>query len=194
MTDRLLRSNPTQFFRQLVREALDEQRVEPSEDAEFYLVSLLEGFMRTDAEFFSRPLALDYLEALEEAPAARYRKLKHVGDTALFMSGVFLDKLERTVVGAGYYTSLGGLAYHHLATLPGTTVAGSVIELFAEMSSRFTDFVRVLAQMSLQELFPSDQDLLRVYRRWLATRGSRDAELLLRRGVIPYAPGKLPPQ
>ena len=63
-----------------------------------------------------------------------------------------------------------------------------VIALFTEMSVRFLDFVRVLSQMSLQEIFSSEQDLLRVYRRWLLTRGPRDADLLARRGIIPFGP------
>lgn len=189
-TERLVHSSPAQLFRQLVREALDEQRVEPSEDAEFYLVSLLERFMRFERELLSKPLALEYLESFEEAPPVRYRKLKNVGDTALFVSGVFLDSLERTTVGAEYYASLGGLAYGQLASSPGAAAGKGAVDLFSEMSARFSDFVRVLAQMSVQELFPSDRDLLRIYRRWLATRGGRDADLLVRRGLIPYAPHK----
>jgi hypothetical protein len=188
MTRELVRKNATDFFRGLLRDALSEQRVEASEDAEFYLVKLLEGFIRADQSAFNRPLALDYLEALEGGPPVRYRKLKHVGDTALFVAGIFLESLERKLVGADYYTSLGGLAYHHLATTSGTPLGTAVTGLFTEMSVRFPDFVRVLSQMSLQELFRSDQDTLRIYRRWLATRGARDAQVLVRRGLIPVAP------
>jgi hypothetical protein len=190
MTDRLFRSNARDFFRGMLREALDEQRVEPSEDAEFYLVALLERFVRFDGALLARPLALDYLESFEDEPSERYTKLKNVGDTALFVTGVFLDSLEGKPVGPDYYASLGGMAYGHLASLPGTPLGRSVVELFTEMSARFLDFVRVLSQMSLQEIFSSDRDTLRIYRRWLATRGARDAALLARRGIIPYAPKK----
>ena len=188
MNQRLLRSTPAELFRNLLRQALAEQRVEPSETAEVYLVTLLERFVRPDPDFFSRPLAVDYLESFAQGPPERYRKLKQVGDTALFVSGVFTESLERKAVGAEYYTSLGGLAYHHLASLSGTPMGRGVIALFTEMSVRFLDFVRVLSQMSLQEIFSSDQDLLRVYRRWLLTRGPRDADLLARRGIIPFGP------
>ena len=51
-------------------------------------------------------------------------------------------------------------------------------------------FVRVLTEISAQELFRRDQDTLRLYKRWLHTRGSREADLLVRRGLIPWAPNR----
>jgi len=191
MSDRLVRSTPADFFHDLLRRACDEQKVSPSEDAEFYLVHLLARFVRHEQGLLERPLALDYLASFEDAPPARYRRLRSVGDTALFLSGVFTESLERKSVGSEYYTSLGGLAYKQIAALPGTPHGHGVIPLFAEMSTRFLDFVRVLSHMSLDELFASDRDTLRIYRRWLLTRGARDADVLLRRGVIPFAPSKL---
>lgn len=189
-SDRLLTSTPREFFRSRIRQACDEQRVEPSETAEFYLVQLLERFVHHERGLLDRPLALDYLASFEEQPTVRYGKLRHVGDTALFVSGVFTESLDRSAVGSDYYTALGGLAYAHLASMPGTPHGRSVIELFTELSMRFLDFVRVLSQMSLDEIFASDRDTLRVYRRWLVSRGARDADLLMRRGIIPFAPKK----
>jgi hypothetical protein len=194
MSDRLLRSTPRDFFRGLLRQACDEQKVSPSETAEFYLVHLLERFVRHERGLLERPLALDYLASFEGAPPVRYERLRSVGDTALFVSGVFTESLERKAVGSEYYTSLGGLAYRQIATLPGTRHGHTLIPLFTEMSARFLDFVRVLSHMSLDELFASDRDTLRIYRRWLITRGARDADVLLRRGVIPFAPKKPLPQ
>lgn len=190
MTEPLLRSTARDFFRGLVRQSCDEQKVTPSENAEFYLVQLLERFIRHERGLLDRPLALDYLAAFDDDPQARYQRLRHVGDTALFVSGVFTESLEGKAVGCEYYTSLGGLAYQQLAALPGTPRGRSVIALFTEMSARFLDFVRVLSHMSLDELFASDRDTLRIYRRWLVTRGARDANVLLRRGVVPFAPKK----
>ena len=190
MSERLLQSTAKDFFRELLRQACDEQKVLPSETAEFYLVQLLERFVRHEQGLLDRPLALDFLESLDGDPPERYQRLKHVGDTALFVSGVFTESLESTAVGPAYYTSLGGLAYHQLASLPGTKLGKGVVALFSEMSTRFLDFVRVLSQMSLDELFASDRDTLRIYRRWLVTRSARDASVLLRRGIIPFAPKK----
>ena len=46
----------------------------------------------------------------------------------------------------------------------------------------------MLAEISDQELFRREQDTLRLYKRWLTTRGQREADLLVRRGIIPFAP------
>jgi hypothetical protein len=108
-----LRTTPKDFFRGLLRQACDEQKVLPSESAEFYLVQLLERFVRHEQGLLDRPLALDYLESLEGDPPERYQRLKHVGDTALFVSGVFTESLEGKAVGADYYTPIGGPAYAH---------------------------------------------------------------------------------
>ncbi|MFQ5666279.1 MAG: hypothetical protein ACE5I7_07580 [Candidatus Binatia bacterium] len=183
----LLQRNLTEFFRDLLQGAMHTQAVRSSEDMEFYLVKLLEAFARTEKGWFDRPLALDYLEAFHSPLTRRYGKLKRVGDTALFVSGVFMESLHRKLVSTDYYVQLGSTAYAHLAALPSDVgvVRGA---LFAELAERFSDFVRVLAEISFERLFRGDAHTLRVYTRWMYTRSQRDARWLLRHGIIPYAP------
>jgi len=171
---RLETGSLTLLFRQLVRTAMAAQQVESSETTEFYLVRLLD-----------RPLALDYLEAFHLPASQRYEKLKRVADTALFVTGIFVDSLERSVVGPDYYTSLGRNAYARLSAQP---PRASLAELFGELAGRFPEFVRVLTEISAQELFRRQEDTVRLYKRWLHTRGRREADLLVRRGIIPFAP------
>src|SRR3989442_11766457 len=141
----------TSLFRQLVRAAMAEQQVESSETTEFYLVQLLEGFARPGrGELLDRPLALDYLEAFHLPASQRYEKLKRVADTALFVTGIFVDSLERSLVGLDYYTSLGRNAYARLSAQP---PRASLAELFVELAGRFPEFVQVLAEISAQEIF-----------------------------------------
>ena len=176
----------TALFHELVRGAMSTQRVASSETTEFYLVQLLEGFARSDrADLFDPPLGLDYLEALHLPPRQRHGKLRRVADTALFVSGVFFDSLERRLVGAEYYAALGRAAYAHLSHDPRR---GALAEPFEELAGRFPQFVRVLAEISERQLFRHQQDTLRLYKRWLHTRGAREADQLVRRGVIPAAP------
>ncbi|MGH7804846.1 MAG: hypothetical protein ACREQJ_10900, partial [Candidatus Binatia bacterium] len=143
MGDGLVRGSAADFSRARLREAFEQQRVESSEELEFYLVKLLERFLRVEGEFFGRPLALAYLESLHEGPAQRFATLKSVGDTALFLTGVFMDHLESSAVGIGYYMSLGGMAYRGLADLPQSRMAREAARVFAEMSLRFPELVRV---------------------------------------------------
>ena len=176
----------TALFHDLVCSAMAAQQVESSETTQFYLVQLLEAFVRpARSDLLDPPLGIDYLAAQHLPAAQRYEKLKRVADTALFVTGIFVDSLERSLVGPEYYTSLGRTAYAHLSSQP---PRASLQTLFGELAGRFSEFVRVLGEISAQDLFRREQDTLRLYKRWLQTRGQREADLLVRRGIIPFAP------
>lgn len=181
----LASGNLTALFHDLVRSAMAAQKVASSETTEFYLVQLLAAFARpARRDLLDPPLGLDYLEALNLPAPQRYEKLKRVADTALFITGVFTDSLDRSLVGADYYSALGRNAYARLSVEPRAALAPS----FEELAGRFPEFVRVLTEISFQELFRREQDTLRLFTRWLNTRGQREADLLVRRGIIPFAP------
>jgi hypothetical protein len=175
----------TALFRDLVRGAMETLRVASTETTEFYLVRLLETFTRPGkTDLLNPPLAIDYLEAFRLPPSQRYGKLRRVADTSLFVTGMFVDSLERTLVGPQYYAALGRNAYAHLSA-----GAGPLGASFEELAGRFPEFVRVLAEISEQELFNREQDTVRLYKRWLAHGGTREADLLVRRGLIPVRHG-----
>ncbi len=176
----------TGLFHRLVRAAMAAQHVAASESTEFYLVQLLETFARPQRDLLDPPLAVDYLQAFHLPASQRYDKLKRVADTALFITGIFVDSLDRRVVGPEYYAAIGRTAY---ARLSSDALRTGLAALFGELAGRFPDFVRVLTQISDEELFRREQDTLRLYKRWLLTRGRREANLLVRRGIIPFVPG-----
>lgn len=183
----VVQRNLTEFFRDLLLSAMRSQSVQSSEETEFYLVKLLERFARAEREWFSRPLALEYLESFHSPATHRAGKLRHVADTSLFISGLFMESVHGKLVSADYYTQLGRTAYDELSKLSGG-VAVLPGDSFAELADRFPDFVRVLTAISFERLFPGDSHKLRVYTRWLYTRGAEDARWLLSQGVIPCAP------
>src|SRR5438093_1517270 len=91
-------TNLTALFHDMVRAAMAAQQVASSETTEFYLVQLLEAFARpARGNLLDPPFALDYLEAFHLPAPKRYEKLKRVADTALFVTGVFVDSLERSL-------------------------------------------------------------------------------------------------
>jgi hypothetical protein len=182
----IIDSHPTEFFRGLVQEAMQAQGFSSREETEYYLVQLLERHLRMRGDLLDKPLALLFLEATNVAGMERFQRLKLVGDTALFILGLFADCLERTVVQPVYYVSLGQLAYRRVADVGSPQIR----EMFEDLATQFTDLVRVLGEISTRDLFASDRDTLRVYRRWLLTRGAVDASLLVRRGIIPAEPSK----
>src|SRR5207237_162006 len=150
-------SNLTVIFREMVRTAMAAQQVASSETTEFYLVQLLEGFARpARGNLLDPPLALHYLEAFHLPAAKSYAKLKRVADTALFVTGVFVDSLERSLVGPEYYAALGRNAY---ARLSAQSSRAALASLFEELAGRFPEFVRVLTEISAQELFRREQGL-----------------------------------
>jgi len=183
----VVQRNLTEFFRDLVQSAMRSQAVQSSEETEFYLVKLLERFARAEREWFERPLAIEYLESLQSPITHRAGKLRHVGDTSLFLSGMFMESIHRKLVSADYYTQLGRTAYEHLSRLSSDVVALPG-DSFAELADRFPDFVRVLAAISFEQLFPGDVHKLRIYTRWLYTRGEQDARWLLQHGITAYTP------
>lgn len=185
----LVRRTLTDFFRDAVQGACRAHAIEPTEHVEFYLVNLLERFAHPQPGWDSRPLALDYLESFHSAPSDRYAKLKHVADTALFLSGMFMEHLEQGLVSTDYYMSIGRLAYLHLGDSASSQTAAN-LPLFREMAVRFPDFVRVLSEISFTQLFPGDRHTVRIYTRWLRTRGRQDTEWLLRHGIVPVDPGR----
>jgi len=187
VTRSLVQRTLTEFFRELLQNAMRSQAVQSSEETEFYLVKLLETFAHTERQWWDQPLALEYLESFHSPAVHRYGKLKRVGDTALFMSGLFMESLHRKLVSTEYYMQLGRIAYSHLSTLS-HDVRPLRGDLFAELAERFPDFVRVLSEISFADLFRGDTHMLRVYTRWMYTRSEQDARWLLRHGVIPYAP------
>lgn len=180
----ILSHQPTEFFRDLVQTAMRAQRVETPEDLEFYLVHLLENHVRTGEQFLEKPLGVTYLEAAAGAPRHRFARFRQVGDTSLFLAGLFSECFERGLVGSAFYVELGRLAYWRTAEHGGSQLRG----MFAAMAERFSELVRVLGEISTHDLFTSDQDTVRVYRRWLLSRGAADQSLLVQRGVIPGEP------
>jgi len=188
MREQVIRRPLTDFFRELIRDAMSCQKVALSESTEHYLVRLLERFVRPEPGWQKRPLALDFLESFHlDDSSQRTGRMRRIGDTSLFLSGVFMEHLERQIVAADYYISLGRTAYTHVAhaSARGSSTPDAV---FAEMAERFPDLVRVLTEIGFEHLFRSDRQTVRAYTRWLHTGSVRDADWLIRRGVLPVEP------
>jgi len=174
------------LFHRLVRTAMRSQNVRTSENTEHYLVQLLIAFVRPRRQdLLDAPLGMEFVAALQAPGRQGYDRLRDVADTALFFTGLFVEYLERTLVGPAYYMQLGRSAYARLSV---TREAAPLAPAFEEIAERFPDVVRVLSEISQRDICPRDADLLRVYKRWLLTRSGHDAAVLVRHGAIPWAP------
>lgn len=174
----------TDYFRDLVESAMQNQHVSAQELTTFYVVNLLAAFVRFDrspAAGDDEALGIRFVRAIQAAGVAQRDGLRKVGDTSLFISGFFSDSLNRRLVDVDYYIQLGEQAYGSLAR-QGDRALGDV---FDELAGRFTTFVDVLGEVSERTALTSNTDVLRLYEKWLRTRSRRSGDLLVARGIVP---------
>lgn len=153
------------FFREVLVEALDAARVEPSESTEYYLVNLLGEFAK--ARITDEPLSVMLANSRDADLVERVRCLKQVGDTTLYLSGFFADSFEGKLIDTAYYIGLGETAYRELAVcLSGSKSAGAIYE---ELAANFPRFVDVLAVVRSQVSFVGT-DVIALYREWTRTK------------------------
>jgi hypothetical protein len=183
-----------EYFHDTVNEAIANQHIQASQETAFYLVNLLTMYSRSEHLFERnengvdlKPLALIYADALNQPNVLeRSRLLQKLGDTALFIAGVFSDSLNRKLVDVDYYIAMGGNAYSTVSEiLRGAYHNDSAKMLFNELTEKFTEFVDVLNEVSERSNLCSNADVLRLYEIWIRT-GSKRAESQLRRlGIQP---------
>ena len=189
----LVGKSAKEYFRDLLVDALAHRQLRIQEATEYYLVNLLsENLQRErlfapqpEGEGVREPLALILKRALEGDREARWRNLKRLGDTSLFVSGFFGDSLARSVVDVDYYIAMGERAYDALADEPRGPSGAQ--ELFGELSERFPQFVDLFAEIAELSDLRSNRGLVRLYERFLLTGSQRVAERLRERGVALFS-------
>lgn len=190
----LINTNVREYFRQTVSNAVANQNIDTSEETVYYVVNLLTDFTHSSSLYVDtpngktlQPLAELYAEAVEEpAKEVRNKALKRLGDIALFISGIFSDSLNRKIIDVDYYISMGGNAYGFLSDTFKYRKNNSIHRtVFGELSSKFMDFVDVLAEVSEQSNLTTSTDILRLYEIWLKTNSERARKKLEKLGINP---------
>jgi hypothetical protein len=185
-----LETSPESFFFELVRSAVDHQKVKLQPETEFYLVKLLNRFIFSESLYSKnsegaledQPLALMYKDALEsEEPGSQKTLFQNVGDISLYKAGFFSESLTKAKVDVNYVASIGGAAYHNAAE---RSEDKHFRGMFSELSSKFVRMVDVLSEVSEQTSVPaSEQDLFRLYDMWTRTGSERAARALKKAGI-----------
>ena len=121
-------------------------------------------------------------DALEEEGVARAQALRRLGDTSLFVSGMFSESLSSSLVDVGYAIAMGSRAYDALGDVAERHGRGAR-SLWDELSEKFSQLVEVLNEVSDRTLSSSNAGLLRIYERWMRTGSARIATLLAEHGV-----------
>ena len=183
-------SQPQDFFRELITQALGNQKVETQPETEFYLVNLLNQFMTTDRLYsYNAEGARDeslvgmIQQALEQPqPKIQSALFRHVGDVSLYVAGFFQDSLNRKLVDVDYYIDMGRTAYQHVSVRSQEEILKDV---YLELAQKFGALVEVLAEVSDMTSHRTEKDLLRTYELWVRTRSERAAKALQEAGIFP---------
>jgi hypothetical protein len=172
-----------EFFRDEVERAVRDRGLEAAPLTAHYLVQLLATYAAHPIE--DRPLALKMLEAADATPRERRTQLREIGDTSLYVSGFWSDSLADRLVDVDYYIDLGGTAYGELAR-GGTRWTGDPFgNVFGELAANFTRFVEVLMVISRRATpVTTNQDVVRLYQRWVRTKSRWAAARLAALGVV----------
>jgi hypothetical protein len=167
------------FFHEVLTEAFDSREVQASEHTEYYLVGLLGEF--TTARLPDEPLALTLVRSRKVERHERFRLLKQVADTTLWVTGLFADSFDRKLFDPEYYIGLGEAAYSELAAA--STASRNVAAVYAEIAAKFPRFVDVLNEVRSRVNF-SGNDVVALYGEWQRTRSEWVEKRLRRMGLI----------
>lgn len=187
-----LTGNISDFFGNVVSDAIRARGLDTSDAAESYVVALLVDYARPDQlseQTLSRPLTLLLDEAMQTSGHERFERLRSLGDGVLYVSGFFSEHLQNRGVARQYVGSLGARAYENAAAMlrgPGSESSGP--DVFAELAQKFHSFADLLAEVSdalNARAARTDSATLRVYERWLETGSASLADALTARGIVP---------
>lgn len=185
-----LLASTSEFFQEGIEEALHYCAMVTSEPVKVYLVSLLEHFLVSDNLFVQDPsgkktqetLAEMYLRA-QSAELAHRRNdlLRRTGETSLYIGGFFGDSLQRKLVDIDYYMGMGEVAYGSLASV---VRQDNLADVYGELSGRFGKYVDVLTFVSQKSFIQSNQNLLRLYERYMRTGSDLARDQLIEHGIL----------
>ncbi len=178
----LREQTPVEYFKEQVESALARQHLQAGDLTEYYLVNLLCRYVRHDHgdTDHGEPLAVRLARALQTGGTEQRARLRSLGDFSLFTAGFFSDSFSRRHVDVDYYVSMGEYAYGSLSR-----AEDALREVFAELARKFVGFSDVLADISERHALTSNNDVLRLYEKWLRTGSDRDGQRLIERGIVP---------
>ena len=177
----------TEYFKRLVEQAFKHQHVDTNVMVSFYIVNLLVRCIAAEeTSNGDEPLAITFTKATQSSLAEQSIIFRRIGDLSLYLSGFFAESLSRKLVDVDYYISLGKASYSTLASLE-TGAGGQTpfADVYQELAGRFLTFTDILTEVSEQCRLTSNENILRLYERWLKTRSELVARMLREIGIEP---------
>ncbi|MBS1985923.1 MAG: hypothetical protein JST16_17315 [Bdellovibrionales bacterium] len=176
------------YFEGEIQAIAGRQKIELSPFAVKYLGRMLARFSDTQTYLKTQgqhsTLGMLWLEGLTKTVNEQLQQFQTLGDIALFTSGFFGDRIQRSLVDMDYYMAMGGRAYERAGHLRESIQAERDVNIFFELAGTFEGLVGVLAEISDQTLLGNDRDVLKLYEKWLHTRSERVRRMLAESGII----------
>ena len=176
------------YFRERLLGALERHRVRADAGTEFYLVNLLAEFaIAPPLPTLDRPLAEQLAEALQTEGHERLRRFRGLGDAVLYVSGFFVDHLERRGITPDYAGAMGGRAYRSASVLVRLAPLreAALAPVYEELAEKFATYVDVLGDVREAATPRTPQDIVRLYERWKKTQSPALADKLRSVGLFP---------
>jgi hypothetical protein len=184
----------SEFFEEVVEDAMRVRGVTASNGATSYVVALLAELAKPGSPVertLERPLTLLLDEALHTNELAeRFERLRTLGDGVLYSSGFFADHFEARGVDTKYVMSIGRTAYENAGSLlqrGSERDLENTVDIFGELAKDFAGFVAVVSEVAnatLAKGVATSRGVLKLYERWLKTKNERLAEALASQGFV----------
>lgn len=191
MSKNVLLISPEQHFAELLKEACEYRKFKILPSSETYILNLLNYYIDSrnlfspiHDESMEQPpntFAELYLTALNAEDPKNKAYMKILADKALYLSGFFGDSLQKKSVDLDYYMGIGASAYSNLASWTKEETTANVYQNF---SRKFTDFAELLNYISDKSALQSEQDILKLYERYMKTGSDLAREKLIELGVV----------
>lgn len=167
------------FFKEVLDTAIEKQRVEISDEAAFYLLSILLIGLREDPHFDATTTIKRY-EAIFGGRGPE--SFRDIGDSALIITGIWWQSLAKKLVNIDFYVELGRMSYQREAERQ-----KSLTQLFEELSENFDKSVNILMEATrcISEASMTNRDIMRIYEVWLETHNTFLEEKLRSYGISP---------
>jgi hypothetical protein len=179
------------FFRQSLREALEERKIETYPFVEMYLVDLLNHYLLATNLFSEEEmtgkrtretLAEMMLRAATASQRQRYDLLKKLGDSSLYISGFFADSFQRKIIDVDYYIEMGASAYSSLSR---EANEDTFARMYLEIAQKFNLFVDVFMLMGRKTMSAEPDNILRLMEVHAKTGSTLAQDILIDKGIFP---------
>ena len=172
------------FFKEMVDKAIQNQHIQISDEAVFYLIVVMSGAVKSEDKPDDKTLAERFNLALQDSSKTRrIKEFKTLGDSSLIIAGIWWQSLLRKIIGIDYYVEIGKRSYQKA----GEASPNNLSELFEELADNFNNLVNVSIEATrcISEAKMTDSDILHLYITWLETHNTFLEQKLRSFGINP---------